>query len=181
MNKNNQSILALFAGWYNKESIQKAEDFVLKCHGVLKEQTLLWISFQSNCFADVADTHSDFNDSVIQMKKTLYDEGFHLAALSANMRNSNEIAGIEMDTIGGGYNMQDNIQHLKASTHGTIPMLIPLYKRDKETKFDEVLQHALESNSFKGNLMLIHDDQFESSELKNKLNKLFNDDIGKGD
>ena len=141
----------------------------------MKKDHLLWISFQSNAFADVGHVQDDFNPAFTQMKTTLEEEeGFHLAQLGSNMRNTQEISQLKVDNEDSTWAMREGINKLSSTLSGKIPLLILLNNDDwRKPLAQEALKYAYKAmDDTNGNIVILHTDYLKTDDIHNMLNQL---------
>ena len=60
---------------YDKSSVTRAKDFVIKCRALLNsDSNLFWVAFQSNVLADLTNVTNDFKTSFKDLKEELKPE-----------------------------------------------------------------------------------------------------------
>lgn len=180
-NNNQSEIYFSYLDGYGNESIQMAQDFVSRCHRLVKEENLLWVAFQSNTFADMCGVKDGFNTAFTSMMKSLEEEGFHLARLSSNMRNTKEISQVKVDNETRDWKMNNIMTKLTSSTVGKIPLMILVHKNDFDCETQlgqQAIQHALSSiDKNIENLVVFHDNTFVTTEIKKRLAQATSKDI----
>ena len=163
---------------FTEKSIDNAKKFTLNCHRLVNPESLLWISFQSNCVAEVVNENEHFKDSLEKMIVELQENNFHFANLHANMRNSGPISKISLDSASKTFNLAKHVPLLNAAVPGPNPRVLPV--RDDEFKYNprKILDHALKTTSGNRKLLLLHDGKFFSNtELKQHLDQLNTHDL----
>ena len=147
-----------------------AKGFTLRCHSLVSPGSLLWISFQSNCVAEVVNDHEFFKSSLDEMMIELQENSFHFANLHANMRNSGPISQISLDSSSPIFNLAKHVPHLKAGVPGPIPCVVPVGETYFEKNGQTILDFSLKYMKSKGSILLLHDGKyFSSAELKHLL------------
>ena len=160
-------------GKYTDGSIQNAKQFALSCSSMVDENSIFWCSFQSNCFADVVTETDKFQSTLEDMKKILQENGFHIANLKHNMRNSKPISSILVGNTYGSLKVTEHVNHLQSTVEGADPCVIPIHVNDLKTGLNKTLQEALESKRLTGGIVLLHGGtHYTSSDLKMELDNL---------
>ena len=159
----------LFEGYqYTQKSVEKARNFILKCHSLVSSTSLLWISFQSNCVAEVVNYNDFFKTALERMIAELQESNFHFANLHANMRNSGPISHISLDSTSPTFNLAQHVPHLKAGVPGPIPCVLPVRDTFFNSDRKAILDHALKCLS--GSILMVHDGKYyTTSELNQEL------------
>ena len=140
---------------------------------MVNPESLFWISFQSNCVAEVVNYNENFKNSLEEMRTELQENSFHFANLHANMRNSGPISEISLDSTSPVFNLAQHVPHLKAGLPGPIPCVLPLRDSDFKSDPQRILDHALKCMTAKGSILMLHDGEFfTTTELKQELDKL---------
>ena len=171
---------------YDAKSLQRAQDFLTTCRIRATKDRNVWISFQSNVFADKAQVTMDFKPKFEDMKYELTRLGWVLPELCSNMRNQKNISRV---TVKGNIEiskyrnikMQDSITKLKSlsTVVGEVPTLVRIKKVDWGTKKTEVLKHVVDSmgKTNNNNLVILHDDEFKSRDIESEIKKITNKTI----
>ena len=75
--------------------MENAKQFLRRCRSKLEDDSkTIWMSFQTNVFADLGYVSEDFNTKFSEMKEELSMEGWILPELSFNMRNQKNIGNV---------------------------------------------------------------------------------------
>ena len=147
-----------------------AMSFILKCHSLVSSKSLLWISFQSNCVAEVVNYSKTFKTALEKMIAELQDINFHFANLHANMRNSGPISEISLGSTSRTFNLAQHVPHLKAGVPGPIPCVLPVRDTYFNSDRKAILDHALRYLS--GSILMLHDGKYyTTNELDQELQK----------
>ena len=164
---------------YDASSINAAEELLLRCHHLIGKDSHFWVSFQSNSLVDFTSgpLHEDFSSTFKKMKEHLANEGFHIATLSANTRNSKQIGQLAQEVIDSNDRFPVNdaisISTVKTVTVNSIaPTLIPVHFNDKKKCLISAMLYALKLiTKIVGNSksVILHDDLFNSKDIKNDL------------
>ena len=139
---------------------------------------MCWVSFQSNVFVDNAFVEGDFIPKLEEMKHELTGMGWVLPELAVNMRNQKNISSVTVKSDDIIFEVQASIRHLQSGSTvvGEVPTFVRVKGGDWAKKKAEVLKHVLELMKKKNdkNIVILHQFDIKSKDLKNELTKISN-------
>ena len=168
--RNSYILQPILGATYDYLSIQTAVEFAQRCDKMMERKNFLWISFQTNCYADIVKVTNDYHEQFDKMRKCLQESGFHIANLKSNMRNTGPISSIGLDSTHGTLNVTNYVRHLKSSVEGAVPMIVPVHVSALKANLKSILRHTLESKSITGSVVILYSGrQFKSHELQSEI------------
>ena len=170
---------------YGALSINAAEELLIRCHRLIGKDSHFWVAFQSNSLVDFTrDTKEDFSSTFKKMKEHLANEGFHIGALSSNMRNTKQIGQLaqEVKYSNHRFRVNDAISSSTVKTlavNSTAPTLIPVHRNNEKKCLTSAILYALKLiTKIVGNSksVILHDIHFKSKDIKNDLMSAINEE-----
>ena len=144
-------ILSFSLDWkYDASSIQRAEEFLRRCHETIKKERHVWVAFNTGPFMEhgLEDRFADdWTEQVNSMKKRLKEEGpWHLARLKNNLRNSHQVVKAVQGINVPGRPLMQTIEDgsIEGSTiNSSQPTWIPMDIKDKEKHLSAAINFAV--------------------------------------
>lgn len=122
---------------------------------------------------------NDFNSSFKNMKNELRQDGFHIAGLCANMRNSKQIAQVGVKYSSDVLRMNKAIPTLPSATVvGPIPRVISLDYHECDKRLVPAIQHGFDllNENFRASCVILHTRHFNSNDIRKKLQEKFDNE-----
>ena len=167
----------LISDYYDKSSIENAQNFVKRCQEKVKEDNKIWIAFQVNAIHDSCRADSGFDQAFKVMKNTLLSEGVFIRSLTSNMRNTTEVAEVTRKAQFGlartALKLTKNIEALpvQSNVSSTRPWAIPYLKTNRKQHFIKVMKMALKKIKQDGEVLVVMFDprEIEMNQIKKCL------------
>ena len=140
---------------YNRNSIEKVQNFIQHCKRSLVNNPFLWIAFQSNCLNDRCSSSKDFKTEFEKMIQSLRKElNFYSPHLNLNMRNSSEVGELAKtlkteSTISKITNVIESLPPAKSSITSPRPTLIPILIENLDENYSKLFERATENGKNK--------------------------------
>ena len=173
------SKIIFISGWYDKSSIEKAQNFVKRCQEKVHADNKIWIAFQVNAIHDSCDARDEFDQAFKVMKNTLLSEGVFIRSLTSNMRNATEVGEVtrkaQFDSIHPYSKLSQNIEALPARSNvrSTKPWSIPYLKTNRKQHFRQAMKMALKKTKQDGEAIVVMFDprEIQIEEIKKCLKR----------
>jgi len=157
------------------------EDFLLQCQPLIANDCCLWVALQCNAINDSSNSRGNFEKDCKEMFKQLESQHqFMNPSLTTNMRNTKNICNASQNVSAvnsANYTMKNNvINKLDApttTTTGNEVEWVPISNDNFEQNLRNYLKTKMNWLQSK-KLIILHDDQFESANLKDIFSNLLN-------
>ena len=132
---------------FDDGSVNTAKQFLLSCRALIGKENIFWASFKSDELLDMRNASGDFINAFKDMMSALSAKNIRVAVLSANMRNSSQIASVSPRPANTGGNSGDVNKVIPkgipvSTVMGERPIHIPLH-RTNCGKIPGVIKYAI--------------------------------------